>query len=208
MFGFSARKHTILYYWHTDGVQAYGRRIRNSSPNVQRLVTSLNTETQNIEVYSSYQMNIWHKVAQHSCGHPKRPNSVCDDVKNTQVEVLLHSADHSAPAGGRLGMCPGLALRFSGSRVHPRRAHASSSWEQRLKGQRQQGLDQHEEAEDLKGSTETQRLHHIVEENREAHGEEAGPSGDYAIGQTQALAEVVAENDQRRLKRKGGAAAK
>lgn len=154
-------------------------------------------------------MNVWHKVAQHSCGHPKRPNSVCDDAKNAQVEVLPHSAHHSAQAAGRLGICPRLALRLGGSGVHPRRRHASSSsWEQRFKSQRQQGLDQHEEAEDLKGSTEAQRLHHVVQENREAHGEEAGPGGDYAIGQTQALAEVVAEDDQRRLERKGGAAAK
>lgn len=138
-------------------------------------------------------MNIWHKVAQYSCGHPKRPHSVCDYAKNAQVEVLPHSAHHSAPTGGRLGICP----RLGESRVHPRRPHASSSsWEQRFKGQCQQGLDQHEEAEDLKSSTEAQRLHHVVEENREGHGEEAGPSSDYAIGQTQALAEVVAEDDQ------------
>lgn len=150
-------------------------------------------------------MNIWHKVAQYSCGHPKRPHSVCDYAENAQVEVLPHSAQHSAPTGGRLGICP----RLGESRVHPRRPHASSSsWEQRFKGQCQQGLDQHEEAEDLKSSTEAQRLHHVVEENREGHGEEAGPSSDYAIGQTQALAEVVAEDDQWRLECKGGAAAK
>lgn len=154
-------------------------------------------------------MNIWHKVAQHGGGHPKRPHPVCDYAKNAQVEVRPHSAHHSAPTGGRLGICPGLVLRLGGSRVHSRRPHASSSsWEQRFKGQRQQGLDQHEEAEDLKGSTEAQRLHHVVQENREGHGEEAGPCGDYAVGQTQALAEVVAQDDQRRLERKGGAAAK
>lgn len=144
-------------------------------------------------------MYIRHKVAQHSCGHPKRPHSVCDYTKNAQVEVLPHSACHSAPTGGRLGICPGLVLRLGGSRVHPRRPHASSSsssWEQRFKGQRQQGLDQHEEAEDLKSSTEAQRLHHVVQENREGHGEEAGPCSDHAIGQTQALAEVVTEDDQ------------
>lgn len=158
-------------------------------------------------------MNIWHKVAQYSCGHPKRPHSVRGYAKNAQVEVLPHSAHHSAPTGGGLGICPGLVLRLVGSRVHPRRPHASSSsssssWEQRFKGQRQQGLDQHEEAEDLKGSAESQRRHHVVEENREAHGEEAGPSGDDAIGQTQALAEVVAKDHQWWLERKGGTAAK
>lgn len=146
-------------------------------------------------------MNIWNKVAQYSCGHPEGPHSVRDDAKYAQVEVLLHSA-HG------LTRRPGLVGRLGGSGLHRWRAHPSSSWEQRLKGQRQEGLDQHEEAEDLKGSAEAQRVHYVVEENREAHGEEAGTGSDYTIGQTQALAEVVAENDQRRLKCKGGAATK
>lgn len=166
-------------------------------------------ETRNVVAHCSYQMNVWHKVAQYSCGHPEGPHSVRDDAKHAKVEVLPHSAHDSAPNGARLGGRPGLVGRLGGAGVHPRRPHASSSsWEQRFKGQRQQGLDQHEEAEDLKGSTEAQRLHHVVQENRQAHGEEAGTGGDYTVGQTQSLAEVVAENDQRRLKRKGGAAAK
>lgn len=172
-------------------------------------VPSLNVATRNVVAHCSYQMNVRHKVAQYSRGHPEGPHSVRDDAKYAKVEALPQSAHDSAPNGGGLGGRPGLVGRLGGAGVHPRWPHASSSsWEQRFKGQRQQGLDQHEEAEDLKGSTEAQRLHYVVQENREAHGEEAGTGGDYSIGQTQSLAEVVAENDQRRLKRKGGAAAK
>lgn len=59
----------------------------------------------------------------------------------------------------------------------------------------------------MEGPAEAQRLHHLVEQNRETHGEEAGTGCYHAVGQAQALAEVVAEDDQRGLEGEGGATA-
>lgn len=68
-------------------------------------------------------------------------------------------------------------------------------------------MDQHEEAEDLKGTAEAQRFHHLVEEKGEEHGEEAGASRHHTVSQAKALVEVVAEDNQRGLEGEGGATA-
>lgn len=152
-------------------------------------------------------MNIRHKVAEDSCGYSKRPHPVRQDVENTQVEVLSDPIHEPAPAASPLSWGPLLGFRTGTARSH-NRTHASSSRQQGFKGQSQQSLDHHEEAEDLKGPAEAQRFNHLVEEHREAHGEEAGTGSHHAIGQAQALAEVVAKNDQWGLEGEGGATAK
>lgn len=153
-------------------------------------------------------MNIWHKVAKYSCGNSKRPHPVCHDVKNAQVEVLPELTQDPAPPAPPLSSGPRLGLRIGRARTHTWGSHASSCRQQRFECQCQQSLDQHEEAEDLKGPAEAQRFNHLVEENREAHGEEAGTGRHHAVGQAQTLAEVVAKNDQRGLEGEGGATAK
>lgn len=121
-------------------------------------------------------MNIGHKVAKDSCGYSKRPHPVRQDVENTQVEVLSGPIHESAPAVPPLSWGPLLGFRGHN------RTHAFSSRQQGFKGQSQQSLDHHEEAEDLKGPAEAQRFNHLVEEHWEAHGEETGTSGHHAIG--------------------------
>lgn len=86
--------------------------------------------------------------------------------------------------------------------------HASSSRHQRFECQCQKSLDQHKDTQDLKGPSKAQTFHHLIQENWQNHGEEAGPGCHHAVGQAQALAEVVAQNDQRGLEGEGGAAAK
>lgn len=71
----------------------------------------------------SYQMNIWHKVAQNSRGDSKRPHPVRHNVKDTQVEVLSDSSDCFAPLAPSLGCCLSLGLRMA--RPHGRRAHGT-----------------------------------------------------------------------------------
>lgn len=106
--------------------------------------------------YCYYQMNIWDKVAQYSCGYSESPHSVCHDVENTQVEELSEATYEPGPTAPPLNSGPWLGLRTCRRRIHPWRPHASSSRQQRFKGQCQQSLDQHEEAEDLKGPAKAQ----------------------------------------------------
>lgn len=153
----------------------------------------------------SYQVDIWHKVAQHGNCYSERPQLVRHNVKHAQVEVLPDPGHSLAP----FTRAPwGLGSGFSWTRPHAWRAHASTGGKQRFERQRQQGLDQHEDAENLEGSAETQRFFHLVQKDRQAYGEEAGPSRHHAIGQAQALPEVVPEDHQRGLEGEGGAATK
>lgn len=157
---------------------------------------------------SSYQMDIRHKVAKYGRCHSTRPHPVGHDVKNTQVEELPHSHQQAAPLASSWPSGGGLVLMIVRTRTHSGGSHASSSRHQRFECQCQQSLDQHKDTEDLKGPSKAQRFHHFIQENWQNHGEEAGPGCHHTIGQAQALAEVVAQNDQRGLEGERGATAK
>lgn len=144
----------------------------------------------------SYQMDIRHKVAKYSCCHSTRPHPVRHDVKYTQVEELPHSCQEAAPLATSWPSGPSLVLGIVRMRTHIVGSHASSGRHQRLECQCQQSLDQHKDTENLKGSSKPQRFHHLIQENGQNHGEEAGPGRHHTVGQAQALAEVVAQNDQ------------
>lgn len=156
----------------------------------------------------SYQMDIRHKVAKHSCCHSASPHPVGHNVKHTQVEELPQSCQEAAPLAASLPSGPSWVLRIVWMRTHSVGSHASSSRHQRFESQCQQSLDQHKDTENLKGPGEPQRFHQLVQENWQTHGEEAGPGRHHTVGQAQALTEVVAQNDQRGLEGEGGAAAK
>lgn len=76
---------------------------------------------------NSYQMDIWHKVAQHSCGNSKRPHTVSDDMKHPQVEVLPGHSQGFIPPARPLTSRPWLGWRFARARTHTRRSHAAPS---------------------------------------------------------------------------------
>lgn len=141
-------------------------------------------------------MDIRHKVAKHGRRYSKRPHPVGHDVKNTQVEELPHPHQEPGPLAPSLSSDPRLGLRIVRTRTHTMGSHTSSSRQQRFECQCQQSLDKHKDTEDLKGPGEAQRFNHLVEKNWQAYGEEAGPGRHYTVGQAQALAEVVSQNDQ------------
>lgn len=153
-------------------------------------------------------MDIRHKVAKYRCCHSASPHPIGHNVKYTQVEELLHFCQEAAPLATSWPSGPSLVLRIVRTRTHTVGSHASSSRHQRFECQRQKSLDQHKNTEDLKGPSKPQRFHHLIQENWQTHGEEAGPGRHHTVGQAQALAEVVAQNDQRGLEGEGGATAK
>ena len=79
--------------------------------------------------------------------------------------------------------------------------------EKGLEGERQKGLDQHEDAEDLESVLKAQGLHHLLEKHWEAHGEEATACCHHPVGKAQSAAKVVPQNDQGGLEGEGGTAA-
>lgn len=155
----------------------------------------------------SYQMYIRHEVAKHGCGYSKRPHAVRHHVKNTQVEVLPDASEDPAQPAPALSRGALLGLGLGRARTHTWGSHTASSRQQRFEKQSQQGLDEHEHAEDLEGPAQAQGRHHLLEEHEEADGEDAGARRHHTVGQAQTLAEVVAQDDQRGLKGEGGATA-
>ena len=127
---------------------------------------------------ASHQVDVGHEVPQHGGGHSEGPHPVGGDVEHLEVEVLADG---------------GVAGRRAG--------------EQRAEGERQQGLDEHEDAEDLERAAQAQGPHHLLQQHGEGHGEQAAPRRHHAVGQAQPAPEVVAQDHQRRLEGEGRAAA-
>lgn len=108
-------------------------------------------------------MYVRHKVSQHSRGDAERPQPIGQHVEHSDVEVLPHFGQALLPPARRLRAGRRTSLHpHAWHRTHP-------AGHERTEGEGQQRLDQHEEAEGLEGSGETQRSHHFIQEHWKPH---------------------------------------
>lgn len=128
----------------------------------------------------THQVNVRHKVSVKCCRDAERPDAISPRLPDIDVEDLAH-------ARARLG-----AGGFGG--------------QQGLVGEAGQQQHKHEEAEDAHGVMEAQWFQQARQHEGHDEGEDATAGRHDAVHQTQALLEVVAQDDQAGLVGKGAAA--
>lgn len=118
-------------------------------------------------------MNIRHKVAIEGCRDSESPNAISQRPPDIDVEDLTQ--------GRALASCAGVA---------------GFDWHQGLVGEASQHQYEHKDAQNAHGVLEAHFFQQTRQHEGQGDGEDAAAGRHNAIDQTQALLEVVAQDDQ------------